>query len=191
VGSTQLLLASSDQTAWAMLHRYRSVMVRPGRERLAGEVEVDESYIGGPEPGIPGRGTLGKVLFAAAVERETPRGFGRVRVAVIEDASAPSLRQFLIDNVEPGSRVITDGWPSCPPATEGLYTLDANNVSESGRKAYELLPGTHLVFSLVKLGARHAAGARSRPSTCRRTSTSGCSASTGGAPAAEGCCSTA
>jgi hypothetical protein len=44
------------QTAWAMLHRYRSVMVRPGRERLTGEVEVDESYIGGPEPGIPGGG---------------------------------------------------------------------------------------------------------------------------------------
>ncbi|MGB0092865.1 MAG: IS1595 family transposase, partial [Solirubrobacteraceae bacterium] len=126
------------------------VMVRPGRERLTGEVEVDESYIGGPEPGIPGRGALGKVLFAAAVEREAPRSFGRARVAVIEDASAPSLRQFLTDNVEPGSRVITDGWPSYPPATEGLYTLDATNVSESDKEAHELLPGTHLVFSLVK-----------------------------------------
>ncbi len=140
----------SYQTAWAMLHRYRSVMVRPGRERLTGEVEVDESYIGGPEPGIAGRGALGKVLFAAAVERETPRSFGRVRVGVIKDASAPSLRQFLIDNVEPGARVITDGWPSYPPATEGLYTLQATNVSESGKEAHELLPGTHLVFSLVK-----------------------------------------
>ncbi len=60
---------------------------------------MDESYIGGPEPGVPGRGALEKVLFAAAVERETPRSFGRVRVAVIEDASAPSLRQFLTDNV--------------------------------------------------------------------------------------------
>ncbi|MGI8904335.1 MAG: IS1595 family transposase [Solirubrobacteraceae bacterium] len=123
----------SYQTAWAMLHRYRSVMVRPGRERLTGEVEVDESYIGGPEPGIPGRGALGKVLFAAAVERETPRSFGRARVGVIKDASAQSLWRFLIDNVEPGSRVITDGWPSYPQATEGLYTLDATNVSESGK----------------------------------------------------------
>jgi hypothetical protein len=54
-----------------MLHRYRSVMVRPGRERVTGEVEV-EPYIGGPEPGIPGRGALGKGLFAAAVERGRP-----------------------------------------------------------------------------------------------------------------------
>src|SRR5260221_904391 len=37
----------SQQTAWAMLHRLRSVLVRPGRDRLAGMVEVDETYIGG------------------------------------------------------------------------------------------------------------------------------------------------
>jgi len=36
----------SYQTAWAMLHRFRSVLVRPGRERLRGEVEVDETYMG-------------------------------------------------------------------------------------------------------------------------------------------------
>lgn len=50
----------SYQTAWAMLHRYRSVMVRPGRDRLTGDVEVDESYLGGPETGVAGRGALGK-----------------------------------------------------------------------------------------------------------------------------------
>ena len=44
----------SYQTAWAMLHRVRSVLVRPGRERLQGRVEVDESYIGGGEPGLSG-----------------------------------------------------------------------------------------------------------------------------------------
>jgi hypothetical protein len=41
----------SIQTAWAMLHRYRTVMVRPGRDRLRSNVEVDESSLGGPEPG--------------------------------------------------------------------------------------------------------------------------------------------
>src|SRR5207344_2518570 len=41
----------SYQTAWAMLGRLRSVLVRPGRDRLAGRVEVDETYIGGEEPG--------------------------------------------------------------------------------------------------------------------------------------------
>ena len=51
----------SYQTAWAMLHRLRSVLVRRGRDRLADMVEVDETYIGGEEPGLawPGQGQEG------------------------------------------------------------------------------------------------------------------------------------
>ncbi len=94
----------SFQTAWAILHRYRSVIVRPGRDRLRGDVEVDESFLGGPQPGVPGRGALDKVLFAAAVERDGHRGLGRARLGVIPDASAASLRAFLLDNIEPGDR---------------------------------------------------------------------------------------
>ena len=82
------------------------------------------------------------MLFAAAVERETPKGFGRVRLGVIEDAGAQSLRGFLVDNVEPGSRVITDGWSSYPPATEGLYKLAPTTVSGSGMEAHEELGST-------------------------------------------------
>ena len=44
----------SYQTAWAMLGRLRSVLVRPGRDRLTGTVEVDETYIGGEEAGLRG-----------------------------------------------------------------------------------------------------------------------------------------
>ena len=79
---------SSYQTAWTMLHRLRSVRVRPGRDRLNGTVEVDETYIGGEEPG---------------------RGFGRVRMQRIPDATAETLRGFLSESVEPGSTVVTDG----------------------------------------------------------------------------------
>jgi transposase-like protein len=140
----------SYQTAWAMLHRYRSVMVRPGRDRLSGDVEVDESYLGASEPGVMGRGALSKVLFAAAVERTEPKGFGRARLGVIDDASAVSLRAFLEANVEPGSRIITDGWRSYPPACRDLYEHKPTSVSGSERPAHETLPGAHLVFSLVK-----------------------------------------
>jgi len=66
-----------------MVHRYRSVMVRPGRDRLTGDVEVDESYLGGPESGVVGRGALGKVLLAGAVERG-PRECPRICVGMIE-----------------------------------------------------------------------------------------------------------
>jgi transposase-like protein len=140
----------SYQTAWAMVHRYRSVMVRPGRDRLTGDVEVDESYLGGPQSGVAGRGALGKVLIAGAVQRDPKRGFGRARLGVIPDASAVSLRAFLTDNVEPGARVITDGWTSYPAATRELYEHQATTVSASGLTAHEVLPAVHTVFSLVK-----------------------------------------
>ena len=139
----------SYQTAWAMLHRYRSVMVRPGRDRLRGDVEVDESFLGGPEPGVPGRGALGKVLFAGAVERDEGR-FGRARLGVIPNAGAVSLAAFLDANVEPGSRVITDGWAAYPAATRDRYEHTGTSVAASGLQAHEVLPAVHRVFSLAK-----------------------------------------
>ena len=101
----------SYPTAWAMLHRLRSVLVRPGRDRLAGTVEVDETFIGGQEPGLRGGRARGKkVLTGIAVEVGTPKGIGRCRMAVLDDASAESLNPFVTGAVEPGSTVITDGW---------------------------------------------------------------------------------
>src|SRR5947209_10818814 len=82
----------SYPTAWAMLHRLRSVLVRPGRERLTGMVEVDEPYIGGEEAGLRGGRARGKkVLTGIAVEVTQPRGMGRCRLAPLTDASAKSL----------------------------------------------------------------------------------------------------
>ena len=79
----------SYQTAWAMLHRLRSVLVRPGRERLTGTVEVDETLIGGAEPGLRGGRARGKkVLTGIAVEIGEPKGLGRCRMAPLSDASA-------------------------------------------------------------------------------------------------------
>ncbi len=140
----------SYQTAWAMLHRLRSVLVRPGRERLEGLVEVDESYFGGEEPGLAGGRAKGKkVLVGIAVERVEPKGFGRCRIVPLPDASGDSLRAFLLENVEPGARVITDGWKAYPPATRDLYSHEPlTGASEAD--ASKLLPGVHTVASLAK-----------------------------------------
>ena len=144
----------SYQTAWTMLHRFRSVLERPGRERLSGTVEVDETFIGGKEPGLKGGRARGKkVLTGIAVEVHEPKGMGRCRIAPLPDASAPSLHAFIVKNVQPGSTVITDGWPSyC-----GIDKLDYVHVPRSQRAAsargddpHELLPAVHRVASLVK-----------------------------------------
>jgi hypothetical protein len=71
------LEVGSYQTVWAMLRRIRSVLVRPGRDRLTGTVEVDETYVGGEASGQRGGRAGGKkVLTAIAVEVRPPRGIG-------------------------------------------------------------------------------------------------------------------
>ena len=103
-------LGWSYQTAWAMLHRYRVAMVRPGRERLAGHVEVDEAYVGGVEGNAQGRRTATKAIVAIAVEIENPKGFGRIRLKHVPDVSAESLLPFIDEAIESGASVHTDGW---------------------------------------------------------------------------------
>jgi transposase-like protein len=152
----------SYQTTWAMLHRLRSVLVRPGRERLAGVVEADETYIGGLESGLRGGRARGKkVLTGIAVEIREPRGYGRCRMLPLADASAASLHAFVKDHVEPGTRVITDGWQGY----RGLEKLGYIHERRSQRAAQargedpgELLPAVHRVASLAKrwlLGTHH------------------------------------
>jgi transposase-like protein len=149
LGLRRTLGIGCEQTAWAMLHRYRTAMVRPGRDRLTGAVEVDEAYMGGPEPGRSGRGALAKTLVAIAAEQRG-RGIGRCRMQLIADAKAASLREFLLDHVEPGAVIITDGWRSYPPACEGEYEHRPEPIGPSELEAHELLPGVHRVASLAK-----------------------------------------
>ncbi len=140
---------SRYETAWTWLHKFRRAMIRPGRERLKGVVEVDETYIGGEEKGSRGRKIEKKALVVIAVEVEIGK-LGRVRFRQIPDASADSLIPFIKDNIKPKSVVITDGWQGYS-SLKGLgYQHRVKNVAKSGKKASELLPHIHLVFSLVK-----------------------------------------
>jgi transposase-like protein len=83
-------------------------MIRPGRERLLGTVEVDESYLGGVEVGVRGRQTETKALIVVAAEKDG-KGIGSIRLRHIPDASASSLLPFVQDSIAPGSTVHTDG----------------------------------------------------------------------------------
>jgi transposase-like protein len=144
----------SYQTAWAMLGRLRSVLVRPGRDLLSGTVEVDETFIGGEEPGLRGGRARGrKSLVGIAVEIMEPKGMGRCRMAILEDASAATLRPFITGNIEPGARIITDAWQGY----HGLADLGYRHERRSQRAARargedpgELLAAVHRVASLAK-----------------------------------------
>jgi transposase-like protein len=134
---------SSYETAWAMLHRLRSVCVRPGRDRLNGRVEVDETYIGGEEPGLRGGRQKGKKALVIVAVEQKAKGFGRARMVPVPDARAETVRAFLADHVEPGSTVVTDGFASYAPALTD-YSHD-RIVGAKGE-----LPGVHRVAALAK-----------------------------------------
>jgi transposase-like protein len=144
VSLQRVLEIGSYQTAWAMLHRLRSVLVRPGRDRLTGTVEMDETYVGGDEPGLRGGRAKGKkVLVGIAVERRQPTGFGRARLAVLPDVKIETLRGFLHDHIAPGSTVATDGLQVYKGIMSG-YTHERTIASDTS------LPGVHRVASLLK-----------------------------------------
>jgi len=146
----RLLGFGSYQTVWTMLYRYRAAMIRPGRDRLSGTVEVDETYIGGTRPGKRGRGAAGKALVLVAVELRHPKGFGRCRLRVVPDLLSSTMKSFIEDSIEPGSSLITDGLSSYPPAISDAYTHLPKVVAATEEPAHEVLPGVHRVASLTK-----------------------------------------
>lgn len=136
-------------TAWSWLHKLRRAMVRPGRDRLKGVVEVDETYLGGLEEGVIGRQTVKKALIAVAAE-EDGNGIGRIRLQHIPDASACSLHTFVLATVESGSIVHTDGWEGYNGLEAFGYKRKVTVISRRKGQAHELLPRVHLVASLLK-----------------------------------------
>ena len=142
----------SYETAWSWLQKLRRAMVRPDRDLLSGEVEVDETYIGGKEIGIgkQGRGADTKILVVVATEC-IGKQIGRVRFKCIPDASGEQLLQFIEETIEKGSTIITDGWTGYSSLSNSdKYKHEIKVISASGKEAHELLPHVHLVDSLVK-----------------------------------------
>ena len=142
-------LECSYQTAWTWLHKLRAAMLVPDRKPLSGEVEVDETYIGGPAQGPAGRGADNKTILACAVEKDGA-GTGRVRLGVIQNASKEKLSAFIQGQVEPGTTAHTDGWRGYSDLERSGYRHILTVIDGSGLKAHVLLPRVHRVFSLLK-----------------------------------------
>lgn len=147
LGLQRVLGLGSYRTAWTWMHKLRCAMVRPGRDRLSGVVEVDETYYGGDQPGKRGRGAAGKVLVVVAVQMEG-RKIGRIRLRQVPDASAVSLEGAVRECVDTGSIVRTDNWSGYKRLKEKGYVHEV--VREESEVGETLLPHAHLVVSLLK-----------------------------------------
>jgi len=148
VNLKDLLGLGSYQTAWSWLHKLRRCTIRQGRERLSGDVEVDEFVIGGQQPGKRGRGAEGKTIVVAAVEKKGKK-LGRIRLQVVPNCTGNVLEQFVSINITPGSTTITDGWKGYHFLDDSSYTHHQIVASHTSEKD-SVLPGVHLVASLVK-----------------------------------------
>ncbi len=147
-GLQRVLGFGSYETAWAWLHKLRRAMVRPDRDQLAGDVELDEIFVGGRSTGRMGAGT-GKVPIMVAVERGEGRRLGRVRMQVAERPNTAAILDFAHDTIAAGSTIHTDG-------TRLFRRLSLMGFEHEYVTSYQtddpdtVMPGVHLVSSLLK-----------------------------------------
>ena len=143
-------IGTSYHVAWMMLQRFRVAMVNSERTKLTGTVEIDETLVGGEEhSGKRGRGT-DKNIVVIAVEIQEDKGFGRIRMRHIPDASGASLIPFIQDSVSPNATIVTDGWSGYNKVSDFGYTREIKNISDSDDFAHVLMPGVHRLASLLK-----------------------------------------
>ena len=147
LGLQRALGLGSYETAWTCLHKLRRAMVRPGRDRLSGAVDVDETYVGGERPGKRGRGAAGKSLVVIAAQHEAA-AIGRIRLVRVADAAGSHLERAVVQSVEPGSVVRTDGWSGYAGVRALGYVHQV--VGPAAALGENLLPRCHRVASLLK-----------------------------------------
>ena len=149
LGLQRALGLGSYKTAWACLHKLRRAMVRSGRERLSGMVEVDETIIGGRRK-RPKKRLEGKSLVVIAAEARG-KGTGRIRIEPIKKGDRKTIREFVKRSIEPGSELITDGYGGYRDIDMHGYTHSPEILNRMGREGSSIvLPRVHRVASLLK-----------------------------------------
>ena len=146
----------SYETAWTLLHRLRSVLRPRAQGRLAGLVEADESYVGGPDRRRRGgREVLNKSIVAVAVEHR-PHSAGRARLAVLEGVSFKrNLGPFLRGVIDARRTTMrTDGFPGYRPLEAAGVRHDRRVQGDNPARADEILPWSHKIFGNLKTWLR-------------------------------------
>jgi transposase-like protein len=135
------------ETAWMLLHKFRRAMVTAAREPLYGEVEIDDTWVGGPQPGLRGsrqlKGRKAAIVLTAAERRGDATN--RIRMAVVPDFKQATVLKFVREHVTPGSTVYTDGYKSF----DGLQVADVRHVPRTQPSRSALRRGTPSVVPLA------------------------------------------
>ena len=114
-------LAVTQRTAWFMMHRIRLVVQTGSFLKMKGDIEVDETFIGGKSRSmhkgrraakIKGTGGMGKAAVMGLLERHGPDGHSRVRVKQVPNVRRPTLAPEVRQHVEPGAAVYSDALKS-------------------------------------------------------------------------------
>lgn len=154
------------ETTWILLHKLRRAMVSPDRSKLSGNVEVDETWIGGKQAGLKGgrqRADRKALLVVIAVERRE-KALGRLRLEVIPSASGAVLEDFVTRNIEAGSTIVSDAWSGYSGLPARDYThlpLSQAAMKRAGGEG-DAVPGVHRLISNLKTwlwGTHHGVGA--------------------------------
>ena len=136
------------KTVWVWLHKFRRIMIMPNREKLSGIIEIDETFVGGARKGKRGRGADGKAIVIIAIEL-VGSFTGRVRVEIIENANRKCINDFIKNNIESGSTIITDGWKGYVDVTKMKYKhkIETKTIAANDEN---LTPNVHRIASLLK-----------------------------------------
>jgi hypothetical protein len=139
---------SRYETAWLILQKLRRAMVAPEREPLKREVEIDEFFLGGLEEGQRGGRQRGKKALCGIAIEVRGQGSGRLRLAVLADASGRSLGAFAKSTTARGAIVHTDGWTGYLGLSKLGY--DHRRRSQLAEPGEQLLPRAHRAVSNLK-----------------------------------------
>jgi hypothetical protein len=135
MGLQRVLGLGSYRTAWLMLHKLRQAMVRPGREKFSGVVEVVKLIGQRRIRRCNWPKTLNKVLIIVAAEADGKR-IGRIRMALIEDFDRKALHRFVQDNIELESTVCTDGLNSYRELNGYIHNRKVQNLRHGGETCF-------------------------------------------------------
>jgi hypothetical protein len=155
-------------TAWLLLHKLRKATVNPERTPLRGDIEMDETWIGGAQAGLKGGHQLAgrnALRVVVAVERRDDASLGRLRMAVMIHDDAESFAAFVEANIAQGATIYSDGHTSYPSALKGHYThrsLSQRAMKRATGRHTSAAPGVDRVISNLKTwlrGTHHGVGA--------------------------------